>query len=219
MQRYSHTKISDNGAKYSTTTLISSFVTRIQLNIPNFKPNMTSFAHQKNLCKWGWGGSEIRLAIINCKRRTDFAPTERPRCCGWIFSNYFFGTFRRPNCMARVTQNLKADTNTSLSLANLALSLYLDKPMDYFTHPCWEFFSWAKLVMDSQSNLNSWFIKLFQFLTIFRTYKGTYGFFLKNQTNKTSNNTWTLRRKETNCKHISSYEGNGLRRCITSTSA
>ena len=70
---------------------------------------MTSFAHQKNLCKWGWGGSEIRLAIINCKRRTDFAPTERPRCCGWIFSNYFFGTFRRPNCMARVTQNLKAD--------------------------------------------------------------------------------------------------------------
>ena len=70
---------------------------------------MTSFAHQKNLCKWGWGGSEIRLAIINCKRRTDFAPTERPRCCGWIFSNYFFGTFRRPICMARVTQNLKAD--------------------------------------------------------------------------------------------------------------
>ena len=70
---------------------------------------MTSFAHQKNLCKWGWGGSEIRLAIINCKRRTDFAPTERPRCCGWIFSNYFFGTFQRPNCMARVTQNLKVD--------------------------------------------------------------------------------------------------------------
>ena len=108
---------------------------------------MTSFAHQKNLCKWGWGGSEIRLAIINCKRRTDFAPTERPRCCGWIFSNYFFGTFRRPNCMARVTQNLKADTNTSLSLANWALSLYFDKPMDHFTHPWWEFFSWAKFVM------------------------------------------------------------------------
>ena len=111
VQRYSHTKISDNGAKYSTTTLISSFVTRNQLNIPNFEPK------------------------------------------------------------------------------------------------------------DSQSNVNSWFIKLFQFLTIFRTYKGTYGFFLKNQTNKTSNNTWTLRRKETNCKHISSYEGNGLRRCITSTFA
>ena len=109
--------------------------------------NMTSFAHQKNLCKWGWGRSEIRLAIINCKRRTDFAPTERPRCCGWIFSNYFFGTFRRPNCMARVTQNLKADTNTSLSLANWVLSLYFDKPMDHFTHPWWEFFSWAKLVM------------------------------------------------------------------------
>ena len=108
---------------------------------------MTSFAHQKNLRKWGWGGSEIRLAIINCKRRTDFAPTERPRCCGWIFSNYFFGTFRRPNCMARVTQNLKADTNTSLSLANWALSLYFDKPMDHFTHPWWEFFTWAKLVM------------------------------------------------------------------------
>ena len=81
VQRYSHTKISDNGAKYSTTTLISSFVTRNQLNIPNFKPK------------------------------------------------------------------------------------------------------------DSQSNVNSWFIKLFQILTIFRTYKGTYGFFLKNQTNKTSNNT------------------------------
>ena len=81
------------------------------LTIKMIKPHtaMTSFAHQKNLCKWGWGGSEIRLAIINCKRRTDFAPTERPRCCGWIFSNYFFGTFRRPNCMARVTQNLKAD--------------------------------------------------------------------------------------------------------------
>ena len=81
VQRYSHTKISDNGAKYSTTTLISGFVTRKQLNIPNFKPK------------------------------------------------------------------------------------------------------------DSQSNVNSWFIKLFQILTIFRTYKGTHGFFLKNQTNKTSNNT------------------------------
>ena len=116
--------------------------------------SMTSFAHQKNLCKWGWGGSEIRLAIINCKRRTDFAPTERPRCCGWIFSNYFFGTFRRPNCMARVTQNLKADTNTSLSLANWALSLYFDKPIDHFTHPWWEFFSWAKLVMHKYSIFN-----------------------------------------------------------------
>ena len=121
--------------------------TFIRINNTYFPYHMTSFAHQKNLCKWGWGGSEIRLAIINCKRRTDFAPTERPRCCGWIFSNYFFGTFRRPNCMARVTQNLKADTNTSLSLANWALSLYFDKPMDHFTHPWWEFFSWAKLVM------------------------------------------------------------------------
>ena len=53
--------------------------------------------------------SEVRLAIINCKRRTGFAPTKRSRCCGWIFGNYFFGTFRRPNCMAIETQNLKAD--------------------------------------------------------------------------------------------------------------
>ena len=89
--------------------LQSDFSLEIKLHKKILEGNMTSFAHQKNLCKWGWGGSEIRLAIINCKRRTDFAPTERPRCCGWIFSNYFFGTFRRPNCMARVTQNLKAD--------------------------------------------------------------------------------------------------------------
>ena len=57
-------------------------VAHVVNTFPNFPWAMTSFAHQKNLCKWGWGGSEIRLAIINCKRRTDFAPTERPRCCG-----------------------------------------------------------------------------------------------------------------------------------------
>ena len=35
---------------------------------------MTSFSHQNNLCKLGYSRSEIRLAIMSCKRRTEFAP-------------------------------------------------------------------------------------------------------------------------------------------------
>ena len=40
---------------------------------------MTSFALGKTLCKLGYGGSEIRLAIIDCNKRTEFAPTVRSR--------------------------------------------------------------------------------------------------------------------------------------------
>ena len=35
---------------------------------------MTSFALRKNLCKLGWGGSEIFLTIIISKRRSQFTP-------------------------------------------------------------------------------------------------------------------------------------------------
>ena len=52
-----------------------------------------------------------------------------------FISNYFFGTFRRPNCMARVTQNLKADPschNTNIFLIGTRVNVGFDRVLAFF---------------------------------------------------------------------------------------
>ena len=100
----------------------------------------------------------LSSSIISLISRKGLLLTEKQNKSWWKKANRADPrTFLNSKCLLWLISLSK--THTSLSLANWILSLFIDKPIDCFTLPWWEFFSSAKLVRSTSTTaVRTWII-------------------------------------------------------------